>query len=182
VEAARRWKVLRLRRPATAGIATIAFMLSVGSAMAANGHGASIEKSLATFTMSSATCPNLPSGTTVSGSGPEKSITIDKQRKGVETIINTTHAHGTATDQDGNRYRFNYSNHFKVSNTSANPDEFSGKMVDSFSLAGPGPAKLHNGFLAIFTTDFDTLFTFQPIHSRGDPIDFSNGDAICDPL
>jgi hypothetical protein len=173
---------LRLKGLATAGIATLTFMLSGGSAIAANGHGASVEMVPVSFVMSSATCPNLPSGTTVTGAGPEKSITIDKQRHGVETTINTTHAHGRATDQDGNRYVFNYSNHFRAADTSANPDLFSGKMVDSFSLAGPGPAKLHNGFLATFTTDFSTFFSFQPIHSRGDPIGFPDGDAHCDPL
>jgi hypothetical protein len=173
---------LRLKGLATVGIATLALMLSGGSAIAANGHGASIETTPVSFVMSSATCPNLPSGTTVTGAGPEKSTTIDKQRHGVETTINTTHAHGRATDQDGNSYVFNYSNHFRASNTAANPDQFAGKMVDSFSLAGSGPAKLHNGFLATFTTDFSTFFSFDPIHARGDPIGFPDGAAHCDPL
>ena len=165
----------------TLALATGALMLWGGTAIA-KGHGAQIEHSTASFSMSSATCSHLPDGTTVTGSGPEKSITINKVRNGVATTINTTHAHGKATDQDGHRYVFNYSNHFRASNTVANPDEFSGKMVDSFSLAGRGPAKLHNGFLAKFTTDFTTLFNFQPIHSRGDPISFPDGAAHCDPL
>ena len=55
-------------------------------------------------------------------------------------------------------------------------------MVDSFSLAGNGPAKLQNGFQAGFTTDFETLFAFDELNSRGDPIDFTTGTAICDPL
>lgn len=134
------------------------------------------------FSLSSATCSNLPAGTTVNGSGPEKSITNTRTRGGVTTMINTTHAHGRATDQVGNAYVFNYSNHFRASNTAANPDQFSGKMVDSFSLAGRGPARLHNGFLARFTTDFTSFFNLQPIHSRGDPISFPDGAAHCDPL
>jgi hypothetical protein len=54
-------------------------------------------------------------------------------------------------------------------------------MVDSFSLAGRGPARHHNGFLARFTFD-STSFSLQPIHSRGDPISFPDGAAHCDPL
>jgi hypothetical protein len=164
-----------------AGIAVIALLVSSGSAMA-KGHGASIDRFPVSFDLSSATCSNLSAGTTVSGSGTEKSITITRTHKGVTTIINTSHAPGTATDQDGNAYVFNYSNHFRVSNTTANQDVFSGKMVDSFSLAGHGPAKLHNGFLATFTTDFASLVSLQPIHSRGDPISFPDGAAHCDPL
>jgi hypothetical protein len=164
-----------------AAVAVLSLMLAAGSA-AAKRHGATIEKSQASFVLSSAACSNLPAGTTVNGAGPEKSITNERTRRGVTTTINTTHAHGKATDQDGHRYVFNYSNHFRASNTVANPDQFSGKMVDSFSLAGRGPAKLHNGFLAKFTTDFTTFFNFQPIHSRGDPISFPDGAAHCDPL
>jgi hypothetical protein len=173
-------RVLQLNRLAIGVVAVVALVFT-GSAMAKS-HGATIDRSPVSFSLSSATCPNLPAGTTVNGSGPEKSITVDKQRNGVETTINTTHAHGHATDQDGNAYVFNYSNHFRASNTTADPEVFSGKMVDSFSLAGRGPAKLHNGFLARFTTDFATFFNLQPIQSRGDPISFPDGAAHCDPL
>ena len=166
---------------ATAGAAVLSLALAEGSATA-NGRGASIEGFPVSFVISSATCPNLSDGATVNGSGIEKSITIERQRAGVTTVINTSHAHGTATDQDGNTYVFNYSNHFRVSNTVGEPDIFSGKMSDSFSLAGPGPEALHNGFLAGFTTDFVSPFTFQPIHSRGDPLSFPDGAAQCDPL
>lgn len=161
-----------------AAIATMAFVVSGGSAWA----GATKETTPVSFSLSSAACPNLPPGTTVNGSGPETSITINQVRGGVTTTINTTHANGQAIDQDGNRYVFNYSNHFRASNTLAAPDQFAGKMVDSFTLAGPGPAKLHNGFLATFTTDFATFFNLQPIQSRGDPIGFPDGEAHCDPL
>jgi hypothetical protein len=153
-----------------------------GSALAKGGHGATIDRFPVSFSMSSATCSHLPNGTTINGSGIEKSTDNTRTKRGVTTEINTSHANGTATDQNGNRYRFNYSNHFRVKNTVGNPGEFSGKMVDSFSLAGPGPAKVHNGFLARFTTDFATFFNFDPIHSRGDPLGFPDGTAHCDPL
>src|SRR6266487_1518089 len=106
-----------------AAIATMAFVVSGGSAWAASG-GATKETTPVSFSLSSATCPNLPPGTTVHGSGPEISITVNQVRGGVTTTINTTHANGEAIDQDGNGYVFNYSNHFRASNTLAAPDQF----------------------------------------------------------
>ena len=143
-----------------------------------------IETSTVSFTLSSATCPNLPSGTTIEGSGTEKSITTERtDARGVTMIMNATHTHGTATDQDKNVYVFDYSNEFRVSNTVDDPDLFLGMMTDHFGLAGPGPAKLNNGFAArvSFSEGF-SLFSADPISSHGDPIGFPGGDAHCDPL
>jgi hypothetical protein len=58
-------------------------------------------------------------------------------------------------------------------------------MVDSFSLAGSGPAHLNNGFRAEFTLDFSTgvpVASFVELSSRGDPLDFATGESRCDPL
>jgi hypothetical protein len=171
-----------MRRLAAAGIAVLALTLGAGSAIGA-GMGAGAETLPVDFVLSSATCPNLPGGTTVVGSGTEKSITNERtDRNGVTTVINSTHANGTATDQNGNSYVFNYSNEFRVTNSLANPGVFSGFMSDHFSLGGPGPAKLSNGFTAAISTDFVTFFTFEERNSRGDPIDFATGAALCDPL
>jgi hypothetical protein len=153
----------------------------MGSALAARPK---VETSTVTFTLSSATCSNLPSGTTISGTGSERSITTTRtDGNGVTTVMNTTHTHGTATDQDLTIYVFDYSNEFRVSNTVAAPDLFSGLMTDHFSLSGSGPAKLNNGFVARFTASANfSSFSFQPIHSHGDPISFPEGAAHCDPL
>jgi hypothetical protein len=134
------------------------------------------------FTIPSGQCSNLAAGTTLTGSGIGKSITREKTAGDITTIINATHAHGTATDQDGNVYVFNYSNEFRVSNTAADPDTFSGLMTDHFSNSGRGPAKLNNGFVANITTDFTTFFTLVPISSFGDPLSFPDAAAHCDPL
>jgi hypothetical protein len=134
------------------------------------------------FTIPSGQCSNLADGTTLTGSGIEKSITKEKTAGDITTIINATHAHGTATDQDGNVYVFNYSNEFRVSNTAGDPDIFTGLMTDHFSNSGRGPAKLNNGFVANITTDFTTFFTLVPISSFGDPLSFPDGAAHCDPL
>jgi hypothetical protein len=153
------------------------------SGMAAGG-GATIDRSTATFVLTSAACPYLPSGTTITGSGPKTSITTTRtDADGVTKLVNSTHAHGTATDQDGNVYVFNYSNTIRVSDTAATPGVFSGTDTDAFSLAGNGPARLHNGFTADVTTDF-SVFSWDVRHAHGDPISFASGPLVqhCDPL
>ena len=146
--------------------------------------GASPVRTERTFTLTSETCPNLATGTILEGTGIESSITIERTNaSGVTTIINATHTHGTSTDQDGNVYVFDYSNESRVSNSVASPDVFTGLMTDHFSNSGSGTAKLNNGFVANVTFgpgEFD--FAVDPISSFGDPLDFTDGTAACDPL
>jgi hypothetical protein len=151
-----------------------------GSALAGGG-GATIETFPVAFTMTDATCSNLPPGTTLAGSGMMKSITVAKTNNGITRIHNTSHATGTATDQAGNTYVFNYSNDFNVANSAADPATFSGIMNDHFSLAGNGPVGLSNGFQAVFTFG-PAGVSLDPLKSRGDPIDFATIAAHCDPL
>jgi hypothetical protein len=135
-----------------------------------------------TFSLSSAQCSNLAAGTTLDGSGIEKSITTETtDASGVTTVMNVSHAHGTTTDQDGNIYVFDYTNKFRISNTVASPDVFTGLMTDHFSNSGSGPAKLNNGFVANVTFT-PTSLTAVPISSFGDPLSFPDGAAHCDPL
>jgi hypothetical protein len=172
-----------VKRLATLAVAAAALALGGTSALAADG-GATIEEFPVSFVMTSATCPNLPAGTTINGAGTMKSITTTRTDKdGITTVHNASHAHGTATDQAGNTYVFNYENNFRISNSEASPAVFSGRMTDSFSLAGSGPAKLHNGFQAVFTLDIVTgAATLEELNSRGEPLDFATGEARCDPL
>jgi hypothetical protein len=172
-----------MKRIGIAAAVLVALVLT-GSAVAAGGLP-EIESLSPSFVLSSATCQNLPTGTTVTappGSGTGISITTTQtDRNGVTTIMNTTHEFGTATDQDGNAYVYVYANSYRVSNAT-DPNVFTGQMTDHFSLSGPGPAKLNNGFTATFTTDFASLATFSPLESHGDPIDFATGTPHCDPL
>jgi hypothetical protein len=171
-----------MKRAITAVVAAVVLVVGQGTASAADG-GATVETFPVSFVISSDSCSNLPDGTTIEGAGTEKSITTTRtDASGLTTIRNTSIAHGTATDQDGNTYVFLYSNEFRVSNSAADPGLFSGLMNDHFSLSGPGPAKLSNGFTARFTTDFAGFFSFEPIHAHGDPISFPEGIAHCDPL
>ena len=170
-----------MKRLVTLVLAAAALALGGTSALAAG-----VEKPVS-FVMTSAQCPHLPPGTTITGTGTEKSIEhVTTDRKGITTIHNVTHSHGTAKDQAGNTYVFNYANSFRISNSATSPAVFSGLMIDAFSLAGRGPARLHNGFIAVFTLEFGTTpeptARFQELHSRGDPIDFDTGEARCDPL
>ena len=176
-----------MKRLTAASIALLTLALGVGSATAAS-SGAIVESIPASFSLSSTStngvpggCQYLPAGLTITWSGVEKSVTVARtDRNGVTTVQNVTHASGTATDQNDNTYAFNYSNEFRVTETSAGSGLFTGPMTDHFSLAGNG-IHLSNGFLATFTTDFATL-AFDPLQSRGDPIDFVTGAPHCDPL
>jgi hypothetical protein len=172
-----------VKRFTTMTITVVALLVGVASAVAADG-GATVATVPVSFVLSSQSCSTLSTGTTISGSGTETSITTSRtDREGVTTIVNSTHAHGTATDQGGNVYVFNYSNSFRASNTPAEPGVFSGSMLDQFSLAGNGPANVHASFAAGIRTDF-TIFSWDVLNSRGDPIDFAPGPVIhhCDPL
>jgi hypothetical protein len=161
-------------------VGVVSLGLSLGSMVIAS-NGATVETRAVEFVLSSETCSNLPSGTVLTGSGTEKSITVTRvDRDGVVTVTNSTHTRGTATDQDGNTYVFNYSNEFR-----ATLDEgvYSGLMTDAFAVAGRGPARLNNGFVGHFRSDFSTFFTVPDvISSHGDPLDFETGDVHCDPL
>jgi hypothetical protein len=161
-----------------AGVAVLVF--TYGTVASAR-SGATIDTFPVSFVLSS-TCSNLPSGTVLAGSGIQKSITTTRiDRNGVVTIENSSHASGTAIDQAGNVYVFNYSNEFRA--TVDGGGVFSGSMTDAFALAGRGPARLNNGFSGHFVSDFATFFTVPDVtNSHGDPLDFATGDVHCDPL
>ena len=107
-----------------------------------------------TWQLSSTSCSELPPGTTVNGSGTLR--TVDTSTASREIII--AHAKGTATDQNGNTYHWIYSNEVNATASIV-------RIVDHFSLSGPGPARLSNGFVAVFRGDVLDL-----IHARGDPL------------
>jgi hypothetical protein len=169
-----------MSRSVVTAIGVVALALSLGSLVAAS-EGATVETSPVSFVLTSATCSDLPSGTELTASGTQKSITRTRtDRDGVVTVLNSTHAHGTATDQDGNTYVFDYSNEFRAT---LDGGVYSGFMTDAFALAGRGPAHLNNGFVGHFVSDFSSFFTVPDlVASHGDPLDFVTGEGHCDPL
>src|SRR5262245_44426107 len=103
-----------MKRIAIAAVALVTVVLA-GSAAAAGGKPTTFDTG---FTLTSATCPNLPPGTTVTGTGVGTSVDrVVTDASGVTTVMNTTHEYGTATDQDGNVYVFQYANSFRASNS-----------------------------------------------------------------
>lgn len=169
-----------MKRLALTAAGTAVFALVLGTAISARG-GATIDEFPVSFVLTSGTCSNLPAGTVLTGTGTEKSITTFTNRNGVPTLANSSHAHGTAIDQNGNVYVFNYANEFQ--GTFDNNGVLTATMNDSFIVAGSGPAKLSNGFLGTIVTDFVSFFTVpQVTRSHGDPLDFVTGDVHCDPL
>jgi hypothetical protein len=177
-----------MNRVTTSVIALVALAIALTSSIAEAADGVPIvQRSTASFELTSATCSHLPSGTILKGTGSQISVTIERtNRTGVQTIQNSTNATGTATDQNGRRYVFHYSNQFRISNTVAQPEVFSGSMNDLFVLGGAGPARLHNGFVADLTTDaaFSSVSSWNVRHAFGDPISFEPGPFVahCDPL
>lgn len=142
--------------------------------------GTTVETSPVSFTLTAETCQYLSPGTVIEGSGTQRSVTTTRtNRQGVVVVQNATHSSGTATDQDGNVYQFTYSNQFRVNESE--PGLYTGRMTDHFGLAGAGPERLSNGFVANVTTNFET-FSFDPIIAYGDPISFPEGETHCDPL
>ena len=162
--------------------ATIVVALLFPSIAMAAGWETTVEKVPGDFVLSSARCPNLPAGTTITGAGTGTSVTkVRTDSSGTTSVNNLTVIPGRATDQAGNQYRFFYRNSFRVSKT-ASESLFTGEMVDLFMLRGRGPADLRNGFVANLTTNLVDVFLFDPISEFGDPLDFATGAAICDPL
>jgi hypothetical protein len=170
-----------VRRFVITAVSIVAFALVAGPAGAGGGGATAETFPTGTFVITSATCSELAPGTTLTGSGTEKSVTVEKTNNGVTRIHNTSHATGTAVDQDGNTYVFDYSNSFNISDAGS-PGVFTGIMNDHFSLAGNGPARLNNGFQAVFSTDRATFVSLTPLKSHGDPLDFTTVTARCDPL
>lgn len=116
-----------------------------------------------TWTLTAAQCPNLPTGTTVTGTG--------RLRKVQDGRVDIEHATGTATDQAGNVYLWSYD--FKAVFRSKDSELW----VDHFVMAGDGPALLNNGFVAVVSPD-----GVDVIHEFGDPYNFETDSPICDPL
>ena len=78
----------------------VAFMLTGAATAAAD---VEVERSKVKFTMSSDDCPNLRSGTTIKGSGKQRSVTTTTtDANGITTVVNYTRARGKAKDHPKN--------------------------------------------------------------------------------
>ena len=128
-----------------------------------------------TFTIPAGTCGLA---TTVTGSGVYHTVSrVSQTRAGEWRVAFSESAHGTATGEDGSRYRFNYAVNYRVLDVvepGTLPMVFD--LVDHFNLIGQDGAPdikvfLHGQFL--FT---GTL----PVTPIGDPV--IRGGVECDPI
>ena len=113
------------------------------------------------FDLDSATCPQLPAGTTIHGEGTGTVLSV--------TASGNVHSQirGTATDGAGTTWQFAYNQNIQVG------ADGTAQVVDHFNLVGSGtPIRLHSHFVIVFDANFD-------------PVDIKQvtGDSInCDPL
>jgi hypothetical protein len=121
------------------------------------------------FTLSS--CPSLPAGVTVSGTGDDfLDMNVRVAADGTTHIERNDLAIGTAVDSAGASYKFNYHNH---SNITVPPGGFpwSFTTTDHFNLIGNGEAdQLQVHFVArvTFTSPTDPPIA-QFINDKGNP-------------
>ena len=97
-------------------------------------------------------CANLPSGLVVNGTGNFHIVTTTREDKSGVTYLNiNAFADGTATDNQGGAYNFNYFNHSSVQIPSGGyPQQV--RVSDHFNLNGKGKAtNMHVGFVIAVT-------------------------------
>lgn len=120
-------------------------------------------------------CSQLPDGLVVSGTADLYVVTVVRvDADGVSHVTVNSKAVGTATDNEGGTYKFNYSGH--------RSDEFPPggypvevKWADHFNLVGTGRTiQVHTGFV-LRGTITESGFEMNFINTYGDP--FS-----CDPI
>jgi hypothetical protein len=127
------------------------------------------------FTLPAGQCADLPATLSVSGAGTaiiRAHSSFDAQGRPHEHFDTTII--GTATDNLGGTYRFNYHQTLQVSATLDFP--FVVHITDHFNLVGNGGAsKLHTFFNLTVLVTSPTTEELLSIHFHGDP-------ETCDPL
>ncbi len=157
-------------------------MIASASTAASAAPNTTIERFTVPFSIpwSELPCADLPPGVTeISGVANFRLVTVVRTDSSGNTYVNQNgFADGTATDDLGGTYRFNYANHFDAE---IPPDGFPQqiRMTDHFNLIGRGrDNQMHIGFVIVGTID-NPGDTF-PWHTTAINI---RGDAIgCDPI
>jgi hypothetical protein len=125
--------------------ALVALVLAVQITLRPSAAAAEFQTIPYVFVLTPDQCPDL--GTTVTGSGEWFFRTNTRtDQDGVTHIVQNVTTGGTATDSEGNTYRFNYHNNQQVT---IPPGEFPVlvNITDHFNLVGAGNAQsLHVGF------------------------------------
>ena len=155
--------IKRLGLPAAAALLAALVLAAASLAGGPKGAGTAVE-----VTLTGDNCPQLPAGLVVTLTGVSRT-NVDG-RGGTHTIIN-----GTATDNAGGSYRFNYHNNTRASGQSF---PFDVQVSDHFNLVGNGGANhVHTHFVlrAHVTGPGPEDFEIFWGKFHGDP-------ELCDPL
>ncbi len=120
-------------------------------------------------------CSQLPDGLVVSGTADLYVVTVVRvDKNGVSHVNINSRATGTATDNEGGTYRYNYSSH-QSQEFPPGETNIQIKWTDHFNLVGAGRTiQVHTGFV-LRGTITESGFEMNFINTYGDP--FS-----CDPL
>lgn len=149
----------------------------------ADAAGATVDRFPVEWTVTADRCDQLPAGMTVTGTGDLIAINrFSTTPSGTTKWIGAAHATGTAVDNVGNQYQWSYTLNFNEETSAAAPAVFTGRIVDSFVLGGPGPAAYVTGFSGVIEEEFGVSFGITPTRVLGDPFDFPSGGGRCDPI
>jgi len=157
-----------------AAVATAA--VAAGTAMvSAHGNGERSRQTVIVsraFTIAKGQCSQLPADVEVQGLGLERTTTVAEEIDGRLTYSRVSTISGTASDNFGGTYTFEYQNRF-----SRAPIPGSGIDVDTFKLTGKGAASgMSTFFRAKATLDSGANpIGFEILEQSGDPFH-------CDPL
>jgi hypothetical protein len=173
------------RRAIVSAAAALSLGLGATGALADDGSAPTpAEVKKVSFTITSKQCADLPQGVTIKGSGTSrKYTTFTTDASGVNHYFESVFITGTATDNRGGRYRFDY--HHAWSSSSTTPP-YVAFFTDHFDIVPRGAfgGGLHTFFAANVTVKSEDPFeaVFDPIVVHGDPTDFKTLKSHCDPL
>jgi hypothetical protein len=137
-------------------------MITIPSASAQ----ANLFRSSVSFTLQG--CTLLPAGLIVSGSGESLLVISTRTDKDGNTVVERHNVvTGTATDNNGGAYLFNYADNATIT-TPPGVFPFTMSLNDHFNLLGHGQGnRMQVGFNADVTVTGPNTFIISPINFRG---------------
>ncbi|HLJ50475.1 MAG TPA: hypothetical protein VKU01_30895 [Bryobacteraceae bacterium] len=130
---------------------------------------ANLFRSPVSFTLKG--CTQLPAGLVITGSGESLLVISTRTDKDGNTVVEHNNVvTGTATDNNGGSYIFNYADHATIT-MPPSVFPFTRSLTDHFNLLGQGQRnQMQVGFRADVTVIAPNTFIISPINVRGDPM------------
>jgi hypothetical protein len=137
---------MRLSRPVLGAILLLLLLSLVPATLAS----AAPTVRPVSFTIDAGSCPDITSD--VTGTGVWREVTNTRVGADGQTyVVYNATASGTAVDEEGTTYRFNYHNHQQYA-LPADGSDHQVWMNDHFNLVGAGGANdIHVGFVGLIT-------------------------------